>query len=593
MNRIEKRNIYIDYLETLNESSSREKKIEKAKKKIKKFLKNDIFIDFLIKKVVSEDSSKGVKYLVWFADKVLDNMKVNQGEIYQKNLTKYIKTGDFSLEEMNDYFQEVNKTLNWLTVKEKFDSNVRYVLEFDLDDDISMIVDWLKSPLREDEETDLSEYKTLKDAYDVAQEWHDELKASGNIDEEHGNIIMEFDDGYYWIDLQTTEDKEEAEAMGHCGTTTEGTTLLSLRKNKSPHVTMSIDNENDFVVTQCKGRNNKKPVEKYHKYIVDLLMSDSFAAIEEFRLEYDTGDDFDVDDLSPELYKKLISDNPGWLRLFDVSKFLSVFENDFEIYENMSLLNILKILIEISEDRDFDKLLEWFKINKPIDFGIGSIKIKQKGDNLYFEKPIESGFLNIDFITFKKTSNYSFDNSNFVLNVIEWISNLRFTFDFLDDVDIIEQCLMSGFNMSNALTRVTYDKYADFFKDNKVKKLAEKYDEEIHLPKLQEEQKKYCKFLEKFGIFDIKNENEKITWSVNTKDFFEKVQEQYKEEKQNFFTPYHDIDDIFYLWKSNIYFSTTHDKIKYILGYDMIEEFNHFLNDKFSEALNSTKSPKN
>jgi len=295
MDRIRARKIYLDYLDSLNESKSREKKINKTVKRINNFLNNELIINWLIKKVVSVDSSDGVKYLVWFADRVknyildyvegyfrgTDQVYFNDeaSKAFGKSMGLYLKHGEVTDEivKIITELYEIEKT----KFKEDEDVNLLYAwfeysagknlkknIENELDEflmrsqdwleseePITTIVDWLKTPLRSDEETDLSQYKTYADAWNVADEWHKNLKAGGIIEDESGYIFKKYDDGWYWIDLRTTISDDEAEAMGHCGTTNEGTTLLSLRKSRSPHVTMAINSE-DGSVTQCKGKNS-------------------------------------------------------------------------------------------------------------------------------------------------------------------------------------------------------------------------------------------------------------------------------------------------------------------------------------------------
>ena len=123
---------------------------------------------------------------------------------------------------------------------------------------------------------------------------------------------MEFDDGFYWIDLETTYCSDEADAMGHCGNTDKGTTLYSLRdRKKQPHITVSIDDK-EGVIYQMKGKNNKKPIDKYHPYIVDLLINDDLEVpIKGFGSEYLKAEDFNPnEDLHIDLEKKLLEKRP-------------------------------------------------------------------------------------------------------------------------------------------------------------------------------------------------------------------------------------------------------------------------------------------
>ena len=109
--------------------------------------------------------------------------------------------------------------------------------------------------------------------------------------------------------LLSTKCSDEGEAMGHCANTSKGSTLLSLRRYKQPHVTISWE-ESDNIFYQIKGKGNDKPVEKYHKYIVDLICH---LEVTGKRSEYQGEDDFSPDDLSEELYAKLSNCNQQYI----------------------------------------------------------------------------------------------------------------------------------------------------------------------------------------------------------------------------------------------------------------------------------------
>lgn len=135
---------------------------------------------------------------------------------------------------------------------------------------VNTIMEWLKFPNRP--QIDLKQIKNLEEALDKAIEWHESLQATGIIVDESGEIIKQYPEGYYWINLKTNNSPEEGNAMGHCGRDGQATTLFSLRnsKTKEPHVTIAF-NENTGNITQVKGKQNKKPVDKYMKYVIDLL----------------------------------------------------------------------------------------------------------------------------------------------------------------------------------------------------------------------------------------------------------------------------------------------------------------------------------
>lgn len=129
--------------------------------------------------------------------------------------------------------------------------------------------------------------------------------------EGEGKIIMTFDDGYYWIDLAKTHCPYEEKEMGHCAEDERGT-LWSLRdKHGKPHVTATVTGGGDIV--QMKGKENKKPVEKYHKYIAQLLAGEHIRAI---KTGSDTAD-FEITDLGEKPMKWLVSKRPAWKYLTD------------------------------------------------------------------------------------------------------------------------------------------------------------------------------------------------------------------------------------------------------------------------------------
>lgn len=171
------------------------------------------------------------------------------------------------------------------------------------------VLDYVNSPLH-DNKPNVNKL-SLNDALQKSNEWHKEIEQNQGkqIEDEDGELIMEFPDGFYWIDLQTRRSEQEGESMGHCGNTNEGTTILSLRRNRYPYVTVAY-NENERKITQIKGRGNKKPVERYHKYIVDLIIE---LPAEKFKSEYDRSSDLLPEDLSEDLYKKLEEENPGYI----------------------------------------------------------------------------------------------------------------------------------------------------------------------------------------------------------------------------------------------------------------------------------------
>lgn len=173
------------------------------------------------------------------------------------SVKQYAKDHGINKNNVKEIFPEINQ-----------DSVIEYIKNNETT--VNTIMEWLKYPNRP--MVDLKQIKNLEEALDKAIEWHDSLEASGKIEDESGEIIKQYPEGYYWIDLKTNNSPQEGNAMGHCGRDGKATTLLSLRdkKTKEPHVTMAY-NENDGTITQVKGKSNKKPIEKYMKFVLDLL----------------------------------------------------------------------------------------------------------------------------------------------------------------------------------------------------------------------------------------------------------------------------------------------------------------------------------
>jgi len=286
---------YKSYTKIL-ESNAREKNIEKVKNKIKKFANIPSIYNWAIDKCISDKSTEGIQYAVWIANYLKD---VVVREFTTKNITKqeilnYIAKGIGSDEKIDNLVGDFNV----------------YVEEYieNINDSVNYVLDWLKNPLRE-EKVNLSEL-SFDAAYKKSEEWHNSLKATGKITDESGKVIIEFDDGYYWIDLQTTYSKAEADAMGHCGNTNDGDTLLSLRDaNKSPHVTVAYDSK-DGAIYQMKGRNNKKPIAKYYPYIYRLLVDPEIKP-KYFAYEYLKEEDFNMSDFDKETFQKVFKYNPN------------------------------------------------------------------------------------------------------------------------------------------------------------------------------------------------------------------------------------------------------------------------------------------
>lgn len=298
-----------------------------AEKRIRKFF-ND---NYIIKKSIKLNT----KLSVWIINSFLQYLNndafksFNDDDSIINDINNYIKSG----KNINE-----NIKLFLLNAWNNFLPKIQYILDW------VNSFDYKTSPTENKNITKLS----FIDAYTKSENWHNSLIAGGVIENEHGEIIMSFDDGFYWIDLQTTYDRDEANAMGHCGNTNKGNTLYSLRdRKKASHVTASIDQDNG-IVYQMKGRNNKKPIDKYHLYIVELLINDKVEyKLKGFSSEYDRDNDFNPDDLSFELLNKLKENRP------DIDKQIYTDDEIDEKFKDMLESNYI-------EDKEYSfNLIEW------------------------------------------------------------------------------------------------------------------------------------------------------------------------------------------------------------------------------------------
>lgn len=159
--------------------------------------------------------------------------------------------------------------------------------------------------------------KDLKDDLDqLEKKWYEaersQIKQSDEEADHEVTDLITFRDGWKWLLKDTEECSIEAKAMGHCGNAGNpqpGDRILSLREPTkkpgvwAPHCTFIL--REDGFLSEMKGRENKKPVEKYHSYIIELLRNDIIKGI--VGGGYLPENNFSMDDLTQEqrdtLYK--------------------------------------------------------------------------------------------------------------------------------------------------------------------------------------------------------------------------------------------------------------------------------------------------
>jgi DNA repair protein RadC len=234
--------------------------------------------DVIIKKIGLNENlaeylvSVSPTFAVWFADAIVEN------EIEERQESKEVV-----LKAINE--KSISKNTNYFN--NNFGGAIREIL------------DWLQHPSTPKQNLrDL----TFSEALKKSRDWHQELTTSGGdlnfVEPDENSVLItyppnEFGKTYYWAFIPKNYCDIESSRMGHCGRTGAGS-LISLRSfftninNESvtdSHVTIAY-NKDDGLFYQAKGKQNRKPVEKYFPYIFDLIVNLSNGKIkEEYKLK--------------------------------------------------------------------------------------------------------------------------------------------------------------------------------------------------------------------------------------------------------------------------------------------------------------------
>ena len=211
---------------------------------------------------------------------------------------------------------------------------------------ITSIMDWIRVGLNGNVKPYMN--MSFEELYDLSREWHNSLEAGqGDFNyNENNKVLRDYRDedgiGFYWVDLETNSSDEECNRMGHCGRTDSRNSLYSLRRtqrinkdftlNKS-YLTAAVGEDNGKIY-QLKGPKNSKPDEKYHSYIVDLILNNDH--IKGFGSKYESNTDFQFSDLSKEDSLMIYSKKP---QLFDNLKLKLYLKNELGL-ENIDIPNM-------------------------------------------------------------------------------------------------------------------------------------------------------------------------------------------------------------------------------------------------------------
>lgn len=207
-------------------------------------------------------------------------------------------------------------------------------------DQVVSIMDWFTVGLN----GDIVPFKnlTFDELYQSSVAWHENLQiGEAKIDyKETNEIILDFRKdgvGLYWADLAASYCPDEADRMGHCARSSGN--LYTLRSYKKigeghtlndSHLTSSIKNGK---ILQMKGKNNSKPKEAYHQFIIPLLLSDLVTG---FGYEYDSDNDFKIADLKEEQIRSLYEQKPELFNGF----------REKRILKDLGLIDSAPVIIE-------------------------------------------------------------------------------------------------------------------------------------------------------------------------------------------------------------------------------------------------------
>jgi len=166
---------------------------------------------------------------------------------------------------------------------------------------------------------------------EIEQDWQtnrpDDARGMKPTEESYDNAekIMEFPDGMAWWNLGVGGCPLEAKSMGHCGNGfgNPGDQVLSLRKRMNiqgemqdvPFLTFILDKRGNL--GEMKGRNNDKPVPRYHPYIIALLEKPAdITGISGIKGGgYKPENNFSLKDLDEQTRERLLAANPNLLTL--------------------------------------------------------------------------------------------------------------------------------------------------------------------------------------------------------------------------------------------------------------------------------------
>ena len=392
----------------------------------------------------------------------------------EKNWSNYAKTPeDIKREVLTATIKKPFNELNaenypiiepYRNIKDQYDGLVKQlqgILETHFNEKVIAILDYIFSPVRTGPELNFIT-SSFEQMYIEQEKWHKNLKADvSRIKIETHKIIKAYKDGFYWVDLETNNCREEAEAMGHCGRTSSDT-LLSLRQRTPYGIQVHVTSAWDYapkdktkyaVVYQMKGKNNQKPIDRYHPYIVDLLLDKNLIPSIKFSFEYSPKDDFHIYDVK----------DPRLIQLMLINR-TELFINEPLI--NLTDDNIRTVFQKIPKEKIINDTTNVYNILKFYELGfIDETKVKNKVKIIDMELHSNKIFFTVDNISklsfmFGNDDNYDYQETFEILESGDF-ENL---YKMNEDIDLDTYNLE---NLTEDNLRLIYKKTAEGRKKSK------------------------------------------------------------------------------------------------------------------------------
>jgi len=328
-----------------------------SKNQIKKLVKEQVKFIFENDLLLEADYKK----------KILDNFKLPE------SMAEYLadRLGKLSIWFINALikqdFDSKEDAVNFLNEKP-------FYIRANYGNGITKIVDWIRHPLIAGT-VDLRNL-TLQQAIENSEKFHDELKTlGGSIDyKEQNKKLVQYDNGFYWAEIPENYSAEECNRMGHCGRTSRGDVLFSLRSDvpygkghtlNDSHLTVAY-NTQEGIIYQSKGKKNAKPSPKYFPYFFDLIMR--IPDFKGFGREYSSAEDINFDDFSNDQLIKLYNKYP----------------EAFNSYKSQKILFDRGIIKEITAK---SKILLSIKVDKIINYVAVSVNLRKDIIEVILQNP--------------------------------------------------------------------------------------------------------------------------------------------------------------------------------------------------------------